>query len=154
NVQVTGTAANFLEVRGFHMDVGRMFTEAEERGRQRVAVLGATVLPLLGISSPIQILGERIRIAGRSFTVIGVLAERGVAGVGDGDQQILVPYSVGQFELFGTDRIGDIWVRALSESTLDEAMLEASMALRKSHRLRPGSPDDFRVRNQADFLSL
>jgi len=154
NVQVTGTDANFLEVRGFHMDAGRMFTEAEERGRQRVAVLGATVLPLLGISSPMQIVGERIRIAGRSFTVIGVLAERGVAGVGDGDQQILVPYSVGQFELFGTDRIGDIWVRAVNESSLDAAMLEASMALRRSHRLRPGQPDDFRVRNQADFLSV
>src|SRR4051812_39559284 len=41
NVQVTGTGANFLDVRGFHMDVGRMFTEEDERARRRVAVMGA-----------------------------------------------------------------------------------------------------------------
>ena len=37
------------------------------------------------------------------FTVIGVLAEKGATGFGDGDNQILVPFSVGRFELFGTD---------------------------------------------------
>src|ERR1019366_5388841 len=95
NVQVTGTASNFLEVRGFRMDVGRMFTDEEEHARRRVAVIGAQVLPLLGVT-PTQILDERIRIAGRYFTVVGVLVERGVSGVGDGDMQILVPWSVGQ----------------------------------------------------------
>jgi putative ABC transport system permease protein len=154
NVQVTGTTANFLEVRGFHMDVGRMFTEREEAARRRVAVLGAEVLPLLGITSPMQVLDDKITIAGRTFTVIGVLAERGVSGVGDGDMQILVPFSIGQFELFGTDRVGDMWVRAASEATLDSAMFEATTALRRSHRLRPEQQSDFRVRNQADFLSV
>jgi len=153
NVQVTGTSANFLEVRGFKMDVGRMFTDEEEHARRRVAVLGAEVLPLLGVT-PAQILDERIRIAGRYFTVIGVLVNRGVSGVGDGDMQILVPWSVGQFELFGTDRVGDIWVRATNENTVDSALFEATAALRRSHRLRPGQDSDFRVRNQADFLSV
>src|SRR3954469_13366467 len=102
NVQVTGTASNFLEVRGFKMDVGRMFTDQEDHARRRVAVLGAQVLPLLGVT-PAQILDDKIRIAGRYFTVVGVLADRGVSGVGDADMQILVPWSVGQFELFGTD---------------------------------------------------
>src|SRR3954471_4489085 len=154
NVQVTGTSANFLEVRGFHMDVGRMFTEQEEAARRRVAVLGAEVLPLLGITSPLQVLDDKITIGGRAFTVIGVLAERGVSGVGDGDMQILVPFSIGQFELFGTDRVGDIWVRASSEAAIDSAMFEATTALRRSHRLTPERQSDFRIRNQADFLSV
>src|SRR3954465_11558886 len=34
NVQVTGTAANFLTVRGFKMDVGRMFTDQEDKARR------------------------------------------------------------------------------------------------------------------------
>jgi putative ABC transport system permease protein len=153
NVQVTGTASNFLEVRGFKMDVGRMFTSEEEHARRRVAVIGAQVLPLLGVT-PTQILDERIRIAGRYFTVIGVLVERGVSGVGDGDMQILVPWSVGQFELFGTDRVGDIWIRASNENTVDSALFEATAALRRSHRLLPGQGSDFRIRNQADFLSV
>src|SRR4051812_26130275 len=147
NVQVTGTAPNFLAVRGFKMDVGRMFTEQEDKARRRVAVLGAQVLPMLGLTSPAQVLDDRIKIAGRYFTVIGILADRGVSGVGDADQQILVPYSVGQFELFGTDRVQDIWIRAASEAALDTAMYETQAALRRSHRLRPEQQSDFSIRN-------
>src|SRR5215210_2689683 len=36
NVQITGTGSNFLEVRGFRLAEGRMFTEADDRGRARV----------------------------------------------------------------------------------------------------------------------
>src|SRR3954468_23251503 len=83
NVQITGTGSNFLEVRGFRLAEGRMFTAGEDRARARVAVLGAGVLPLLDISGPSAIINEKIRIGGRQFTVIGVLADRGVQGVGD-----------------------------------------------------------------------
>src|SRR5215472_18187323 len=47
NVQVTGTTPNFLDVRGFSIAEGEMFTAADDMGRQRVAVLGAGVLPML-----------------------------------------------------------------------------------------------------------
>src|SRR6185503_7953212 len=40
NVQVTGTAANFLGVRGFRIANGQMFTEADNMARRRVAVIG------------------------------------------------------------------------------------------------------------------
>jgi len=154
NVQITGTSSNFLEVRGFRLAEGRMFTDAEDRAHARVAVLGSEVLPLLGIDHPLAILDERIRIAGRQFTVIGVLAARGVAGVGDADQQVLIPFSTGRFQVFGTDRVQDIWVRAIDESSVVDASIEVQTALRRSHRLRSGQPDDFSVRNQSDFLTV
>jgi putative ABC transport system permease protein len=152
NVQITGTGSNFLEVRGFKLAAGRMFTTAEDRGRARVAVLGAGVLPDLSIDNPLGILDENIRIAGRQFTVIGVLQDRGVAGVGDADRQVLIPFSTGRFGIFGTDRLQDIWVRAIDEKSVDVAMLEVQALLRRNHRLRQGQPDDFTVRNQSDVL--
>src|SRR6185369_14569936 len=133
NVQVTGTIPNFLSVRNFRIAEGRMFTAQEEAGRKRLAVLGSTVLTNLNIDSPAKIIGEKIRIASREFTVIGVLAERGATGFGDGDNQILVPFTVGRFELFGTDRLNDIWVQAAAEEDVDAAMGEMQMALRRSH---------------------
>jgi len=154
NVQVTGTASNFLEVRGFRLAYGRMFTDAEDRARARLAVLGGDVLPLLSINDPAAILDEKIRIAGRQFTVIGVMASRGVSGVGDADEQILVPFSTGRFSLFGTDRIQDIWARAESEQVLSQATMEVETILRRVHRLRPGQANDFTIRNQSDFLEV
>jgi putative ABC transport system permease protein len=152
NVQVTGTNENFLEVRGFKLALGRMLSEADDRGRRKVAVVGAAVLPLLGSATGADLIGERIRIAGRAFTVIGVLENRGVTGVGDADEQILIPFETGRYELFGTDRIQDIWARAASEDSLMRAMFEIQSALRRSQRLRAGSPNNFTMRNQSDFL--
>lgn len=154
NVQITGTGSNFLEVRGFRLAAGRMFSEAEDRARSRVAVIGAEVVPLLGVVNAEALLGEKMRIGGRQFTVIGILANRGVSGVADADNQILVPFSTGRFQLFGTDRLQDIWVRAVNEASLDDAMFEVKMALRRSHRLRQAQADDFTIRNQADFLTV
>src|SRR4029077_7134692 len=108
NVQITGTTPNFLEVRGFTLATGAMFTAADDRGRRKVAVLGAEVLPLLDIIEPQTIIGEQVRIAGRRFTVIGVLAPKGATGFGDNDKQILIPLGAGRFGLFGTDRLNDI----------------------------------------------
>ena len=152
NIQVTGTNSNFLAVRGFKLAQGRMLTDADDRGRRRVAVLGAAVLPLLGSVDGTELIDERIRIAGRMFTVVGILADRGVTGVGDADQQILIPFETGRFEIFGTDRIQDIWVRAVSEDSLPRAMYEVVAALRRSQRLRPDAPETFTLRNQSDFL--
>jgi putative ABC transport system permease protein len=152
NVQVTGTITNFLSVRNFKIAEGRMFTAQEEAGRKRLAVLGATVLQNLNISSPNQIIGEKIRIASREFTVIGVLEEKGATGFGDGDNQILVPFAVGRFELFGTDRLNDIWALTSGEADIDLAMGEIQTTLRRMHKIPPTRPDDFRLQNQADFL--
>jgi putative ABC transport system permease protein len=153
NVQITGTDPNFLQVRGFKMESGEMFTAADNAGRRRVAVLGGDAGQLLGFDDGSALIGEHIRIQGRMFTVIGVMARRGANGFGDGDEQILIPFNTGRFELFGTDRINDIWALAQSEDSLQSAMAQIQAAMRRAHKKRAGTPDDFTIRNQADFLT-
>ena len=153
SVQITGTTPNFLEVRGFAISAGSMFSAADDQGRQKVAVLGAGALPMLDVSDPQAIIGETIRIAGRQFRVIGVLAAKGATGFGDNDEQILIPFKTGRFGLFGTDRINDIWARVGSPDSVAVAMSEIQAALRRSHHLVSGRPDDFSIRNQADVLN-
>ena len=135
NVQVTGTLPNFLTVRGFKVARGEMFTVGDDNARKKVAVLGGGVAELLGVDNPDALIGEQLRIAGRQFTVIGVLESKGATGFGDGDQQILIPFQTGRFGTFGTDRINDIWVRVTSEDSLDAAMGEVQTAMRRSHKL-------------------
>jgi putative ABC transport system permease protein len=154
NTSIVGTTANYLEVRKYELAAGRMFSRAEDEGRQRVAVLGPTVLEALGINSPEAIIGEPVRIRGIQFTVVGVLKSKGQATpFGNPDDQVLVPLTTGRFRLFGSDRLRSISVLAQSEDKIPDAMADIQRVLRREHRLTQSKPDDFMIRSQADFLN-
>jgi putative ABC transport system permease protein len=154
NTSIVGTTANYLEVRKYELAAGRMFSRAEDEGRQRVAVLGPTVLEALGINSPDAIIGEPVRIRGIQFTVVGVLKSKGQATpFGNPDDQVLVPITTGRFRLFGSDRLRSISVLAQSEDKIPDAMADIQRVLRREHRLTQNKPDDFMIRSQADFLN-
>jgi putative ABC transport system permease protein len=155
NVNIVGTSANYLEVRKFEMASGRMFTGAEDNGKQRVAVLGPTVLENLEVLTPDAIIGEFIRIRGIQFTVIGVLKSKGQGSVGgmNPDEQVLIPLETARYRTHGGKRLANISVLAATEERVPEAMAEISKLLRRQHKIRPGRPDNFSVRNQADFLN-
>ena len=154
NTQVLGTTMNFPEVRKFEVEYGRFFTANEDAGRQRVAVLGPTVLEDLEIADPNSIIDQHIRIRGLQFKVIGVLKSKGSgAGFGNPDDQIVIPIQTARYRLFGNDRLRAIGVLARSEERIPDAMADIQRILRREHRLRPERPDDFQIRNQADFLA-
>jgi putative ABC transport system permease protein len=153
SLRVLGVTPNFLVVRSYTVQLGRMFTPAENRGMQRVAVLGAGAAPLLGLANPAAIVGRDVRIGGIPFRVIGILAAKGAgSGFGSPDDQVLIPFLTGRYRVFKTDWVNDIYALVTSEADLDLATNEIRLALRRSHRLRPEQQDDFRVRNQAAFL--
>jgi putative ABC transport system permease protein len=154
NSSIVGTTPNYLEVRRYAIEGGRMFTEAEDASSQRVAVVGAAVLTNLGVSSPEALVGEPVRIRGIQFTVVGVLAEKGqTSPFGNPDDQILIPINTARFRVLGTDRIRSISVLAPTEADIPRAMADIQSILRREHRLRPGRDDDFSIRNQSDFLN-
>jgi putative ABC transport system permease protein len=154
NLRILGVTSNFPLVRKFEVGTGRMFTPAENRARARVAVLGAGALSELNVPYPQAIIGQLVRIGGIQFTVIGVLKAKGSGGgFGSPDDQVLVPFNTGRFRLFGTKRVDDIFALASSEADIPLAMAEITSAMRRSHRLRPDQPSDFRIRNQSDYLS-
>ncbi len=154
NTQVVGTSANYMVVRKYELERGRMFTEGEDRSRQRVAVVGPAVVTNLGLQSPDAILGESIRIRGLQFTVIGVFKSKGQSNpFFNPDEQVLVPITTARFRLMGTDRLRSISVLAQTEADIPMAMAEIQRVLRREHKVRAGKDNDFSIRNQSDFLS-
>ena len=153
NTSVIGTTANYLEVRKYTMDVGKMFNEGEDRGRERVAVLGAAIPANLGAPAA-ALVGEPIRLGGLQYTVIGVLASKGqTGGFQNPDDQILIPINTARFRAFGSDRIRSINVLAPSEAQIPATMADIQKVLRREHKLQPGVNDDFSIRNQSDFVA-
>jgi putative ABC transport system permease protein len=151
-VQITGTSPNYLLVRKYRMAAGRMFNDVDNRIMRRVAVLGWSVLEEIGLADPWAVIGQRIRIQGMQFEVIGVMALKGMVGSRDANEQILIPMRTARYRLFGRERLNDIFVLARDEASIPLAMAEVRQVIRRTHRIRPGEPDDFTIRSQVDFL--
>ena len=154
NTQIIGTSPNYLEVRKYTLKAGKMFTAADDEGRQRVVVLGAAVVDNLGITTPEALIGETVRIRGTQFTIIGVLASKGQANAFQNpDDEVLVPIQTARFRVNGSDRLQSISALAETEDKIPDAMADIQRILRRQHRIRQGAPDDFQIRNQADILT-
>ncbi|HVT40823.1 MAG TPA: ABC transporter permease, partial [Gemmatimonadaceae bacterium] len=154
-LQVTGATPNFLAVRKYQMDAGRMFTDAEDKARRRVAVLGADVIKNLNMPSTDAVIGEHIRITGIQFEVIGVLKAKGSNGqFGEPDSQIIIPFETGRFRIFGSPYLNDLFVLASSEDRIPAAMDELERILRRAHRIKGDKPDDFRIRSSELYLTI
>jgi putative ABC transport system permease protein len=153
---VDGVNEDFLEVRDWALAEGRNFTEAELRSGAKVVILGATVARELYGAAPV--LGEQLRIKNVPFTVIGLLTIKGQSGWGsDQDDTALVPISTARLRLFGAeqtvpDNLRTIMVEVASSAEMADAQAEIETLLRERRRVRTGTPDDFRVRDMADFI--
>ena len=141
-----GTTPDFLAVRNFEMQDGNFITQRDLDTRDRVAVLGKTVVDnLFGEMSPI---GQTIRINKSTFRVIGVLAPKGQsAGGQDQDDLIIVPLTTAQERMLGITYIHSISVQAASPEVIDRVQQDTEDLLRVRHRLPPGVVNDFTVRN-------
>jgi putative ABC transport system permease protein len=153
STDITGTTPNFVEVQKFTLAAGRMFDAAENAGRKRVAVVGATTASALMPDDPNGLVGESIRIRGIQFDVIGVFAPKGTGGFNDPDDQVVIPLSTAQFRVMDTKYLRTINVLAQSEAMIPATMTEIQHILRRQHRIPQGRPDDFEINNQADFLN-
>jgi len=153
NLSIMGTWSSFFDVHNHAVEYGRTFTEGEERGRRTLAVLGARAGERLGVEFTPALIGERIRIRGIPFEVIGVLAEKGQQGWQNPDEVIYIPLATAQFRVFGTEFVRAISVQVVNERSMDPALAEIDRILRREHRLRPGQPSDFNVRDQASLLT-
>jgi putative ABC transport system permease protein len=147
---ITGTDNNFFEVRGYSIDQGRQFTEAEAQSGLPVCVIGATVkAELFPNQNPI---GTQVRVGKVSCQVIGTLTSKGTAGMGqDQDDLLLMPIAAFQRRITGKLDLSLILVSA--EEGLDTAIVAESIrALLRQRRHRPlGSDDDFNVRDMAEI---
>jgi len=150
NVSVQGTSQDYCEIRNFEVEHGRYFSGDEVRSMRRVCVIGPdTATNLFGQRSPV---GKRVRIAGNTFLVLGIMKAKGAQGWMNPDDQIYVPYTTAMRRLFGMDYLRSISVQVTRMELSQAAIDQIGELLRKRHRLGIASDDDFFVRSQAEMV--
>jgi len=149
NTQIEGVSADYAQMRNSVPAVGRFFTEEETRMRDKVALLGTTVVKeLFGEANPV---GQTIRINLINFKVIGILPAKGASTFHDQDDIMLIPITTAMYRLLGKDYIDSIYAEVKDISQMQEAEDAISQMIIKTHRLRKDEEDSFQIRNMADI---
>jgi putative ABC transport system permease protein len=155
NTGVNGTPPSFFSIREWPIESGRIYTEQEDTGSVKVAVVGQTVAEnLFGGENP---LGQIIRIKKVPFTVVGVLSRKGQSARGDDqDDVVYIPLSTSQKKVFGSalpKTVRIILVQAQSLELMADAEKQVNEVLKQRHRTQPGQLADFTVRNLTEIMA-
>jgi putative ABC transport system permease protein len=148
-----GSNTEYLKIKLIAVSEGRSFTEQEVKGAAKVCLIGETVLENL-FGKGTNPIGLSIRYKKIPFKIIGILKSKGTNTYGqDQDDLLLAPYTTVQKRVLANTSFGSIQSSAISESATKNASAEMEQALRKSHKLKEGSENDFRIRTQDDLVT-
>ena len=142
-----------FEVRGYDLDIGRIFNDKDNLGRKRVVVIGSDVPGELKTTAK-NILNKEILIAGVSYKVIGVLKEEGSTGWQNPDDELYIPLLTGAQRVFGTNNLDSINVGIPNDANVDMVMMTIEQILRARHDIGPGEDNDFRISDYSQFADL
>ena len=144
------TSERYPDIQNHFVEEGRFFTALEARNRARVVVLGPDLAEKLGLKRAV---GEKVRLYGVPFEVIGVMEQKdGVNVLGQPfDMAAIIPHATA-LQFASPLRGGMLLIKLRSVDDVDRVKEEIRRAIRKAHRLSPGEPDDFTTVTQSEIL--
>lgn len=149
HVTMLGSNEEGARIYGLETQEGDLITEEDVAQKSQVVVLGnTTATELFGLSSPI---GEKIKINGRMFKIIGVLAKKSQSFI-NFDEAIVMPYTTAQQYVLGIKYIQRVSIEASSLETVPNVVRDIQILLRNNHNITDPAKDDFFIETQADIM--
>ena len=148
---VAGVNSNFQDVNNWTMTSGRFFSDKNVQNRERVAVVGQTVVKnLFADEDPV---GKEIRVKNIPFRVIGVLKSKGNGTMGnDQDDTVLIPYTTSMERVEGIDYLRMVYVVAKDDEGIDRLQADIENLLRVRHNIKDTHLDDFNIQNMKSIM--
>ena len=142
-VQLFGETPGSFPSRNWSIQEGRSLQDADVENARDVCVLGH------GLAKSVfphgSAVGERLKVNGFNYTVVGVLEPKGGALGGDQDNFAVVPVSTGMNRFGRWNRSLSILVQARDRATYDDTVEEVRGILRVLRKVPPGKEDDFEL---------
>lgn len=148
---VSGVSSNFQDVNNWTMAEGRFISSKNVENRERVAVVGQTVVKnLFAGENPV---GKEIRVKNIPFRVIGVLNSKGNGTMGnDQDDAIFIPYTTAMERVEGVDYLRMVYVVANDDNGIDRLQSDIENLLRVRHSIKDTNLDDFNIQNMKSIM--
>jgi len=151
SVSTMGRSENYPMLGRWDLQDGRHFSAQEVVHSSNVAVIGFDVADRL--YSGIDPIGKEIRIAGLTFRIIGVLAQRS-SGLGN-NRNLMVIIPITSFQkMFGAHRSLTISIKAIRMDQVNACIDQTRLAMRTLRRLGPKREDNFAITTSENMLKL
>ncbi len=150
STQIMGVTSAYARMHASQPELGRFFTDEEDKKRSRVAVIGMTIVrEVFGGQNP---LGEMIKINRVSFQVVGVLPEKGANGFRDQDDVVAIPLLTAMHRVLGKDYVDTIEIEVRDATGIDVAQ-DSALDLMNIRKRVPVSQQQeaFQIHNMADI---
>lgn len=150
NSVVQGVTPSYPRAHSSEPTRGRFFTYDEMSRRERVALVGTTIVrEVFGGQNPI---GSTLKVNRISFQVVGVLPEKGANTFRDQDDVVLVPVTTAMHRLLGKEYADLIEIEVFDQAEMPRIQNEAEDLMIARHRVPPSQQQEaFQIRNMADI---
>lgn len=140
---VVGANRSFLTANAYTLGYGRNINDEDVALSRRVIVVGKMVEKrLFPHETPI---GKVIRMTGHTYTIVGVLAEKGTS-FGQSQDDVTVMPITRFFEDYGeAKRTVNVATQAFSAETYNQTLDKGIGAMRIARGLRPDQENDFEI---------
>lgn len=149
STSLIGTSSDYETIRNVHVQKGRFLLPFDQDQKTKVALIGTAVADdLFKGQEPI---GQKIKIDGQVFRIVGLLQERDGGQAQSDDDQVIIPINAAQ-RLLSSAVIRNFSIQATSAEKVDQVMSELTTFLKTIYKNNDNNRA-FRVFNQAQMLT-
>lgn len=149
NTRIEGVGSEYPIMHSLIPKYGRFFNEEEVVNREKVAVIGTTVLRnLFSNQNPI---GKTIKINKINFKVIGIFPKKGSTGFRDQDDTVYIPISSAMYRLLGDKYFNTIELEIENQSEYERIEQNVRKVLYKNHKINELDYDAIRIQNMQEI---
>jgi putative ABC transport system permease protein len=150
-VQLYGETADSFPARNWVLGEGRLLLAMDIDGARDVCVLGNGLAKAAFPHG--SAVGERLKIDGINYTVVGVLEPKGNILGGDQDNFAVVPLTTGLNRYGRANRSLSVLVQARSQAGFDDTVEQARGWMRVLRKVPPGKEDDFEITSNDSLMA-
>ena len=113
---IIATTADYFEVTNTTISSGRLMSDIDIENSSKICLLGSDIAEsLFSVSNPI---GQKIKIDGDNYTVVGVLTKKGTSMGNNVDNMIVIPFTTAKY--LGSDTsISSLYIKVENEDIID-----------------------------------
>jgi putative ABC transport system permease protein len=142
-VQLFGESSGSFAARNWNLKEGRLLLDTDVDGARDVCVLGNSLATnVFPFGSAV---GERLKLNGINYTVIGVLEGQGGSLGGNQDNFAVVPVTTGMNRFGRWNRSLNILVQCRNQESYEDTVEQVRGILRVARKVPPGKEDDFEI---------